>query len=173
MSELRTSIGPDDHVRGTRQALSNIVQYGDFECPASRRAFGEIQRVLEQLGAAVQLVFRHFPLTQLHPHALRAAEAAEAAAAQGRFWEMHDALFRDGHGLDDDGLFGRAEDLGLNLDRFTMDLRAHRHQPKIQADFMSGVRSGVNRTPCFFIDGARHEGLDALSHLETAQVSAH
>jgi protein-disulfide isomerase len=148
-----------DHVLGPPDAPVTLVEYGDFECPFCGRAHYEIQSVLDQLGDHVQFVFRHFPLTQIHPHAMSAAEAAEAAEAdQGKFWPMHDMLYEHQDALDDESLLEYAQALDLEMDRFVRDLRTHRHADRIREDFMSGVRSGVNGTPTFFINGRRHNG---------------
>ena len=117
-----------------------------------------LDNLFPQLGDQFRLVFRHFPLTQIHPHAERAAEAAECAAAQGRFWEMHDLLFEGQDALEEDDLVGYANALGLEIERFGFELVQGKHRPRVREDFMSGVRSGVNGTPTFFINGRRHDG---------------
>ena len=114
----------------------------------------------------MRFAFRHFPLAEMHPHALRAAEAAEAAGAQGKFWPMHDLLFENQRALRDQDLLGHAAALGLDVPRFAAELADHRWEPRVREDFMSGVRSGVNGTPTFFINGIRHDGpwdADALT----------
>jgi protein-disulfide isomerase len=124
-----------------------------------------VKRLLTELGDQIAYVFRHFPLTQVHPQAMLAAEAAEAAGAQGRFWEMHDVLFENQASLDLPSLMEHADALLLDVPRFARDLQEHRFEPRIRRDFMDGVRSGVNGTPTFFINGVRHEGgytFDAL-----------
>jgi len=133
------------------------VQYGDFECPSCGRAYPIVKEVQRRLGAKLRFVFRNFPLTESHPHAEHAAEAAEAAAAQGQFWEMHDTLYENQQALDDDDLVGYAEALGLDGSQFEEELSRHAHKARVREDFMSGVRSGVNGTPTFFINGVRFD----------------
>jgi protein-disulfide isomerase len=155
------------HVRGG-PAGRLIVEYGDYECPYSRRAFREIERVEAQLGEQVRFAFRHFPLTEIHPHALAASAAAEAAAMQDRFWDMHALLFHRQHALEDDDLRGYAAELGLDLDRFDRDLSSDEVLGRIRRDVESGVATGeVRGTPTLFIDGAVHRGsYDAAVLLE-------
>jgi protein-disulfide isomerase len=147
-----------DHVRGPHGA-SVILEYGDYECPYSRRAYREIQRIEEQRPGGVRFAFRHFPLTEIHPHALAASLVAEAAAAQGRYWEMHDLLFHRQRALEDDDLRQYATELGLDLERFDRDRAAEATLERVERDFRSGLESGqVLGTPTLFIDGVLHEG---------------
>jgi protein-disulfide isomerase len=157
-----------DHILGPRTAAVTLVEYGDFECPYCREAHGILQQLLAGRGHRVRLVFRHFPLRQMHPHAQHAAEAAEAAAAQGRFWEMHDLLYERQEALADDDLVGYADELGLDVGRFQAELWKHVYADRIREDFMGGVRSGVNGTPTFFINGRRHDGAWDLHSLSQA-----
>jgi protein-disulfide isomerase len=156
-----------DHVRGG-SAGRLIVEYGDYECPYSRRAFREIERVEERLGAEVRFAFRHFPLTEIHPHALAAAAAAEAAALQNRFWEMHELLFHRQQALEDDDLLRYAGELGLDVETFDRERAGSRVLNRIRRDVESGIASGeVRGTPTLFIDGAVHRaGYDAASLVE-------
>jgi protein-disulfide isomerase len=147
-----------DHIRGNPEGAVTLVEYGDFQCPYCGKAHPIITELLSRMGDDIRFVFRNFPLTQLHPDAQMAAEAAEAAAAQGKFWEMHDALYENQQALDQQSLIGYAADLDLNLPQFQMELAEHTHQPRVKEDFSSGVRSGVNGTPTFFINGRRHDG---------------
>jgi protein-disulfide isomerase len=147
-----------DHIRGPLTAPVTLVEYGDFECPHCGAAHAVLGDLLDEMGDQFRLVFRNFPLTQVHPRAERAAEAAEAAGAQGRFWEMHDALFENQEALDDESLLSYAQDLDLDLVAFERDLVGGVYTPRVREDFMSGVRSGVNGTPTFFINGQRHNG---------------
>jgi protein-disulfide isomerase len=158
MSRLRTMIGPNDHALGPRDAPVTIVEYGDYECPFCGRAHPEVKRLLAMAGDRMRYAYRHFPLTQIHPHALQAAEAAEAAGAQGRFWEMHDMLFANQDALELPDLLTYAETIGLDMEAFERDLAEHRFLERVRSDFMGGVRSGVNGTPTFFVNGERHEG---------------
>jgi protein-disulfide isomerase len=151
-------VDANDWAKGPADAPVTLLEYGDFECPFCGRAYWELKKLESAVGDTVRFVFRHFPLTQLHPHALLAAEAAEAAGAQGRFWEMHDRLFENQQNLEAPALLTYAADLGLDMSRFTRDLQEHRFLPKIRRDFLEGVRSGVNGTPSFFLNGERHNG---------------
>ena len=134
-----------------------LVEYGDYECPYCGQAFPIVKRLQERLGDQVRFVFRNFPLSQMHPHAEHAAEAAELAAAQGKFWEMHDALYEHQKALDDQHLQEHAKAVGLDLGVFEDALAQHTAAPRVREDFLSGVRSGVNGTPTFFINGLRHD----------------
>ena len=147
-----------DHVRGSR-AGRLIMEYGDYECPYSRQAFRAIQQVEHQLGGNVRFAFRHFPLTQIHPHALAAAAAAEAAAAKGRFWDMHEVLFRRQKELGESDLLRYAAELGLDVARFDTDRASSAVLERIRRDVASGLASGqVLGTPTLFIDGVVHRG---------------
>jgi protein-disulfide isomerase len=157
MSKLSQPVGPGDHILGSPGAGVAIVEYLDYECPYCARAHRVVAEVLERVGDQARYVPRHFPLSQIHPHALLAAQAAEAAAAQGRFWPMHATLFDNQFALDADSILVYADALGLDVPRFTRDLRSGAHLPKVQSDFKSGVRSGVNGTPTFFVNGDRLE----------------
>jgi protein-disulfide isomerase len=155
---LATPVGADDNVRGPDDALVTLVEYGDYECPHCARAHPIVERVRRRLGDRLRFVFRDFPLGEMHPHAVHAAEAAAEAAVQGRFWEMHDALFEHQDALDDRSLVHHAESLGLDGPRMARALAEGTHEERVRAQFMSGVRSGVNGTPTFFIDGQRFDG---------------
>src|SRR5215831_4079997 len=147
-----------DHIQGSSTAAVTLVEYGDYECPYCGRAYPVIKEVQKRLGDKLQFVFRNFPLTEMHPHAQHAAEAAEAAAAQNRFWEMHDYLYEHQQALDDKYLEKYADNLGLNLAKFNTDMSSHVHAGRIREDFLSGVRSGVNGTPTFYINEIRYDG---------------
>jgi protein-disulfide isomerase len=142
-----------------------ILEYGDYECPYSRRAFREVQHVESRLGGAVRFAFRHFPLADIHPHAVAASAAAEAASLQGRFWEMHEMLFHRQKALEDGDLRGYAAELGLDVARFDLDRASARVLARVRRDVESGIASGeVLGTPTLFIDGAVHRGTyDAAS----------
>ena len=146
-----------DHIQGPAEAAVTLVEYGDYECPYCGAAYPIIKEVQARMGERLRFVFRNFPITTSHPHAERAAEAAEAAAAQGRFWEMHDLLYENQARLRDDDLRAYAEKLGLDVELFDAELAEHVHAARVREDFMSGVRSGVNGTPTFYIDGVRHD----------------
>jgi protein-disulfide isomerase len=146
-----------DHVQGSTNAAVTLVEYGDYECPYCGAAYPIIKEVQARMGARLRFVFRNFPIATSHPHAEQAAEAAEAAAAQGKFWEMHDLLYENQKRLRDQDLRGYAEQLHLDLDLFDRELLEHVHAARVHEDFMSGVRSGVNGTPTFYIDGVRYD----------------
>lgn len=156
-----------DHVRGGRTGRV-IVEYGDYECPYSRQAFREIERVERRLGEGVRFAFRHFPLTGIHAHALAAAAAAEAAALQDRFWDMHERLFHRQAALEDDDLRMYAVELDLDVARFEGDGIGAAVLGRVRRDVQSGLASGeVRGTPTLFIDGVVHPGgYDAATFLE-------
>jgi protein-disulfide isomerase len=163
VSRLVLPVSARDHFRGSPDAPVILVEYGDYQCPFCGEAHHVLRNLLAQVGDALTLVYRHFPLTTVHPHAQLAAEAAEAAGAQGQFWEMHDTLFENQQALDADSLLEYAAGLGLHVDAFAEDLTRRKFADRVREDFLSGVRSGVNGTPTFFINGVRHDGgLDAL-----------
>ena len=145
-----------DHVRGDGRV--ELTEFGDFECPYCRDAAPSLRRVMERLDGRVKLRWRHFPIASKHPHALRAAAAAEAAGAQGKFWEMHDALFAHQKALEDEDLVGYAREIGLDVDRFVADLDAAETAAAVEADRQAGADEGVASTPAFFIDGRRYGG---------------
>ncbi len=153
MPRLRVPVTDRDHQRGPARASVTLVEYGDFQCPFCGQAFRVLRDLEARFQNDVRLVYRHFPLTQIHPLALIAAEASEAAADQGRFWEMRDSLFQNQPSFQREALVGYAGQLGLDVDAFTDDLRALRHRDRIREDFRGGVRSGVNGTPSLFING--------------------
>ena len=147
-----------DHVRGAADAPV-ILEYGDYECPYSRQAFRAIERVERELPGRIRFAFRHFPLTEIHPHALAASAAAEAAARQDRFWEMHDLLYHRQKALEDDDLRSYAKDLGLDVDRFDRDRADDEVRLRISRDVASGEATGVVRgTPTLFVDGVLYRG---------------
>jgi protein-disulfide isomerase len=146
-----------DHVQGSGDALLTLVEYGDFECPYCGAAYPIVKEIQRMMGERLRFAFRQFPITTSHPHAEAAAEAAEAAAQQGRFWEMHDHLFDNQKRLRDEDLRTYAAELGLDVERFRRELAEHVHADRVHEDFLSGVRSGVNGTPTFFINGSRHD----------------
>jgi protein-disulfide isomerase len=158
MSRLTLPVGPRDHILGPVDAPVTLLEYGDYECPFCGQAHVVVAELLNQLSNEMRFAFRHFPLTTVHPHAEHAAEAAEAAGAQGAFWEMHDLLYENQDALEDENLLQYAAMLRLDLKGFTQDLLTHAYAARVREDFMSGVRSGANGTPAFFINGRRHEG---------------
>ena len=175
-AKLSPPVGERDHIIGPEDAPVTLVEYGDYECPYCGAAQLIVKEVQAVMGNSLRFVFRHFPLTQIHPHAEVAAEAAESAGAQDRFWEMHDLLYANQHLLDPAHLVGFAEELSLDTVKFVHELRDHVHHEHIREDFASGVRSGVNGTPAFFINGFRYDGSwefgPLLRALEDASVDA-
>jgi protein-disulfide isomerase len=146
-----------DHIQGPAGAAVTLVQYGDYECPYCGEAYPIIKDVQARMGDRLRFVFRNFPITTSHPHAEQAAEAAETAAAQGRFWQMHDLLYENQKRLRDQDLHAYAERLGLDVELFDKEMAEHVHSGRVHEDFLSGVRSGVNGTPTFYINGVRHD----------------
>ena len=174
---LTTPVSDDrDHIQGPADAPVTLVEYGDYQCPYCGAAHPIIQEVQSRMGDRLRFVFRNFPLSTAHPRAEQAAEAAEAAAAQGRFWPMHDLIFENQRRLGDRDLRGYAEQVGLDLERFDAELDEHVHAARVHEDFLSGVRSGVTGTPTFFVNGARHDDSydveTLLAALERAAASA-
>ena len=158
MSGLTPPVSDADHRAGPEDAPVTLVEYGDFECPHCGRAHPIVREVRRRMGRRLRFVYRHFPLSQVHPHAVHAAEAAEAAAAQGKFWEMHGALFENQEALEDPDLIRYAQELGLDADRVAKELESDAGAKRVREHFRSGVRSGVNGTPTFFINGERYDG---------------
>ena len=165
---LTTPVTGQDHVLGPKTARVTLVEYGDYECPRCGEAHPIVKSLQQLLAGQLRFAFRHFPLATVHPHAQHAAEAAEAAGVQRKFWQMHDVLFGYQDALEDDDLLQYAAALGLNLRRFTTELASHFHAPRVREDFLSGARSGVNGTPTFFINGVRHDGGYDLRALQDA-----
>ena len=158
-------VGERDHALGSTDAPVTLVEYGDYECPYCGRAHPVVKELRERMGQRLRFVFRHFPLDSVHPRARRAAEAAEAAASQGRFWEIHDLLYENQEQLGDEDLRRYAAELGLDVRRFAEDLSEHRHAGRVQEDRRGGEASGVGGTPAFFVNGVRYAGpldLDGL-----------
>jgi len=155
---LRPPINERDHVAGAADAPITLVEFGDYECPFCGRAEGVIRALRQQLGGRMRFVFRNFPIVPIHSHAVLAAEAAEAAGAQGQFWPMHDLLFDNQDALEAPNLVEYANRVGLDVEAFVDDLRDHRYLEKVRDDVHSGAESGVEGTPTFFINGQRHEG---------------
>jgi protein-disulfide isomerase len=169
---LIAPVDEGDHSTGPENAPLTLVEYGDYQCPYCKTAHPILMEVRRMLGTRLRFVFRNFPLSQIHPDAQHAAEAAEAAAAQGKFWQMHDLLFERQWALDDEHLVEYAEELGLDGRRLSIELEEGTHRARVRDDFMGGVRSGVNGTPTFFINGIRHDGghdlMSLLAALERA-----
>jgi len=168
-STLTVPVDPErDHIQGPADAPVTLVEYGDYQCPYCGKAHPIVQAAQARLGDRMRFVFRHFPITTSHRYAEEAAEAAEAAGAQGRFWPMHDALYEHQDRLTDPDLRGYAEEVGLDLARYDADLASHAYAERVREDFMGGVRSGVNGTPSFYINGARYDDSYDLETLVAA-----
>jgi protein-disulfide isomerase len=158
MSRLTPPVNDRDHILGPPDAPVTLVEYGDYECPYCGMAYPIVESVRCRVGDNMRFVFRHFPLTQLHAHAQHAAEMAEAAGERGKFWQMHGMLFQDQGALDDRHLIAYAAQIGIPSEWAATALRSHVFAPRVREHFLSGVRSGVNGTPTFFINGVRHDG---------------
>jgi protein-disulfide isomerase len=158
MANLRTPVTPEDHIQGPEAAAVTLVEFGDYECPHCGRAYSIIKRIQKHFGNRLRFVFRNFPLSELHLHAESAAETAEFAGAHGKFWEMHDLLFENQDRLSEALYLGLAEELSLGPEALRQALEEAKYKARVRADFSSGVRSGVNGTPTFFINGKRHDG---------------
>ncbi len=165
---LALDISEQDHVQGSPSAAVTLIEYGDFECPYSRDAVRTVKALQREFGDQLRFVFRHFPLTAKHPHALQAAEAAEAAAAQGKFWDMYERLFANQRQLDERHLITYAKQLGLDQTVFRLALVEHHDIKRVRADVASGKGSGVKGTPTFFINGRRYEGEEDVPGLRAA-----
>ena len=167
VERLVEAVTDADHIRGDLNAPVTLVEYGEFECPHCGRAYHAIKDLLEEAGD-VRFVFRHFARDDVHPFSERSAQAAEAAGAQGRFWEMHDTLFDSQHQLEHNDLELHAERLGLDLDRFRREMRDQLYMPTVRAHLASGLASGVTETPTFFIDGVKYTGSYSAQGLRLA-----
>jgi protein-disulfide isomerase len=165
---LALAVGARDHVQGSPKATVTLLEYGDYECPYCGEAYPIVKAIQKKLGERLRFVFRNFPLANMHPHATLAAEAAEAVGALGKFWEMHDTLYENQQALEQSDLVRYASRLGLEARTVAADLDRHTFAGRVQEDFSSGVRSGVNGTPTFYIDGVRHNGSYELEELLSA-----
>jgi protein-disulfide isomerase len=166
---LTLPVGARDHSAGPHEAPVVLVEYGDYQCPYCGAAYPIVKRIEKELGDHLRFVFRNFPITNSHPEAEWAAELAEAASAQGKFWEMHDHLYENQGSLGDPAFFGKFEArLGLDVSRIDREVTGRTHAARIEEDFSSGVRSGVNGTPTFFINGSRYDGYPEFRPLVTA-----
>jgi protein-disulfide isomerase len=161
-----------DHIRGPVTASVTLVEYGDYQCPYCRIAHAVVNTMQTQMEDRLRFVFRHFPISTVHPHAQTAAEAAEAAGSQRLFWQMHSTLFAAEAPLTNGVLAAAAAAVGLNVPSFQEDLRRHTYLPRIREDFMTGVRSGVNGTPAFYINSTRYDGAWDLPNLTKAVIRA-
>lgn len=157
--KLTLAVGERDHIEGAPNAPLLLVEYGDYQCPYCGAAYPVVKKVQKQLGTNLRFVFRNFPITNSHPYAEWAAETAEASAAQGKFWEMHDFLYEHQASLGDEEFFAQYErKIKLDASKIGREVAQRAHLPRIEEDFTSGVRSGVNGTPTFFVNGIRYDG---------------
>ncbi len=156
-SMLTISVHKDDHSQGPANAPVTLVEYGDYECPHCGRAYPIVKEVQKKMGERLRFVFRNFPISNIHPNAELAAEAAEAAGAQGKFWEMHDLLYENQDSLGGDLILQLAKTLHLNTKQLTEDIEKRKYRDHVKKDFMGGVKSGVNGTPTFFINEIRYD----------------
>jgi protein-disulfide isomerase len=165
---------PTDHVHGSAHARVTVIEYADFECPNCKTAAHTPTLLIDRFPGKIRFIFRHFPLQEAHPHALLAAEAAEAAAAQGRFWQMHDLLFQNQTHLKDKNLYHYAGEVGLDLVRYTAEMDDHIYLQKVREHIDGGRRSHIRATPTFFIDGVIQDvsfGMQGLHDAVAAAVS--
>lgn len=146
-----------DHVQGTEDAQVTLVEYGDYECPYCGQAYPLVKQIQAEMGDKLRFVFRNFPLSEIHPHAAHAAQLAEVAGAQNKFWEMHDSLYDHQKALADFHLKEYAQAVGIDADAAMQAVSSGQFEERVREDFLSGVRSGVNGTPTFFINGQRHD----------------
>ena len=167
-TDLAVPVSDQDHIQGAPGAAAVLVEYGDYECPYCLNAWPVMQEVRKHLGDRVAVVFRHFPQSSVHPHASVAAQAAEAAAAQGKFWEMHDLLFKNQQQLGEIDFTHLALQLGLEVYRFETDMERKTTLRRIRDDYSSALRSGVQGTPTFFINGCRYRGKLDVESLASA-----
>jgi protein-disulfide isomerase len=163
-----TTVTADDHMRGRPDAPVTVLEYGDYECPYCRGAARDVQDMLARYPDTVRFVFRNFPIVQLHPHAEQAAQAGEAAGAQGKFWEMYERLLQPASRLDLAALLDCAAELSLDVGRFRDEVTDHAYAAKIDRDLQQGIQDGVNATPKFYVNGGRIDGKLPLEGLEDA-----
>ncbi len=153
---LKPPVSDNDHTQGAKNARIVLVEYGDYQCPHCGRAYPILKKIQKQLGDDLRFVFRNFPIEESHPDALKAAVASEAAALQNKYWQMHDALFEHQFDLSKKSILALAENLKLNIKQFASDIQNPKLFQKVEEDFESGARSGVNGTPGFFINGQQY-----------------
>lgn len=158
MIDLTPPVSNNDHIYGNENAPVELVEYGDYECPYCGRAYPLVKDIQEKMGTNLVFIFRNFPLRKIHPHAYPAAIATEAAARQGKFWEMHDIIFENQGTLAPENILDFAESIGLDVPRFKKDILDEALYNKARRDFESGMKSGVNRTPTFFVNGKKFNG---------------
>jgi len=173
MSKLTPPVSKTDHSQGPIDALLELVEYGDFECPHCGAAYPIIKEIQREFSKKLRFIFRHFPITNAHPHAFSAAVASEAAGRQRKFWEMHDIIYEHQAELSDSSYLAFANVLGLSLTLFEQDLQDEELANKVESDFESGIRSGVNGTPSFYINGQKYQGsydYDSMSNAIESRI---
>jgi protein-disulfide isomerase len=172
MSKLSIPVNANDHIQGDTAAACILVEYGDYQCPSCGQAYPIVKRLQKHFGKRLAFVFRNFPLTQIHPWAEPAAEAAEFAAVKEKFWEMHDLLYENQQQLGESLLVELSDTLDLSSSKLLTAVAEHTYQERVKTDFRGGVRSGVNGTPTFFINGVRHDASYDFATLTAAIESA-
>ena len=169
-THLKPPVTEKDHIQGNLNAPIELVEYGDYQCPHCGRAYPIIKNIQEKLGSKLKFVFRNFPLTEIHPDAFNAALATEAAALQKKFWEMHDIIFENQISLETESILKYEKRAGLNMAQFTKDIQKDELVAKVENDLESGIRSGVNGTPSFFVNGIKYDGdweaAEFIKHLQ-------
>ena len=168
MATLKVAVTESDHIQGSADAPVTLVEYGDYECPHCGHAHPIVKLVQKHFGERLRFVFRNFPLTEVHPNAESAAEAAEFAGVKERFWEMHDGIYENQEAIGLPLLIELAEALELPVPDLRIALETQQFEPRVREDFRGGVRSGVNGTPTFYINGHRHDGPFELEDLVEA-----
>ena len=155
---LSIPVGPDDHSRGPLDAKLTVVEYGDYQCPYCGQAYPIVEQLLSTFADSMRLIFRNLPLADMHPHAEAAAEMAEAVALQGKFWEIHDALYENQRDLSDASILRYVEGVGADVDEATKAVAGGGPRQRVETDFEGAIRSGANGTPTFFVNGVRYDG---------------
>jgi protein-disulfide isomerase len=173
MSSLKIPVNQNDHISGNNDAPIELVEYADFQCSYCGEAYLELKELKKHLGDNLKFVFRNFPLSQTHKEAKNAALAAEAAGAQGKFWEMHDKLFENQNNLKLEDLIRYAEEIGLDLEKFKNELENKTYLEKVEEDFDGGIRSGVNTTPSFYVNGQKQKELNEEELMEITKTEHH
>ncbi len=157
-AHLVNPVGPEDHIRGAKDATLTVVEYGDYQCPYCGQAYAIVEKLLTTFESSMRLVFRNLPLADVHPHAERAAEFAEAVALQDKFWLMHDTLYENQRSLGDEALRSYVTDVGADLEKVETALESGAPRARVEADLEGAIRSGANGTPTFFVNGLRYDG---------------
>lgn len=173
-NKLKPEVGSHDHIQGPAEASIEIVEYGDYQCPHCGAAYPVIKEIQEKFGDQIRFVYRNFPLSESHEFAMPAAVASEAATLQDKFWQMHDIIFENQSSLSNEGLFQMASEVGLDIEKFKEDIQKPELEQKVESDFESGIRSGVNGTPSFFVNGTKFDGdaqdlMDMLTENSTVE----